>query len=503
MVCTCDTQPGPPLPESKGELKLLKLSKGSKGTAGTRGWSLSPQLSVTLEVEYDPKNEELHAVVARFLADSIIVDNHRFLPPKRKRKPSKTPFSAARRNENGVVEPVFSIYYRYLHGTFDKEIYGLRRCPVVPCFTHTIRLSMNVPYGPLPLLEFTQDDVNLFKQKAFDFADLEESKATPNGCLLIDKKYYAPEDTMFQNPPHVWMWNRSNSICRTLLALDTKINPAEGETLRHDPILCNNTRCMQRTHFKGFGSIEEQVKDKKIAYPNTARGKKRKQAEELLLEGQMSRREIREETGLSRSSIQLFSNGLKGLQPKERKDLIPENTEEYRKEVKAKWMNRVVIKGTCLTVPSEFLDYKGRPRYEKYLGKSRRPYTILYAIEKNNGVLPPRFIDGVEVVMEHNEIEGDENYCWNRPNCLNSNHVKPGTPASNAKTRKRRKGEENPSHIFTDAETEKISDLVGEGHTAEQIHLKSDFQHFTYRQIWRKVKYFQNKLQDEPSDEEE
>lgn len=433
-------------------------------------------------------DDNIRDTIIQFFSTKVReIDGHLIGHASHSKKRQKTKSRERFRYLKANKEEMTSLYRRFKVGDYDKKKYRLQLCPVLNCVDHTLLLLAHVGKGKvalehLPFCESTEDDFFNFLGKIYSLLDLEESRNDSKGCLLLDKKLYDPTDTLFREPPRLSLWGHQVAPQRALLALFLKKNPNPQESLRHDPVSCNQPRCMYLKHFKGYGTAKQQQEDRKLAQTNYPDREKRLKAEELLRNGKTVE-EVALETGYRESSLRAIRLEIQG---RKRKRAIAKDTPEYRKKTLMRIRKKVVIKGSCWTFkPKDLIKKgtnKGRPKRMSYLGKDRFPYTLTFALLRNNGIVPHN------TVMMHNEDPDLPDYCESRPNCSNAAHVEPGTrPLNNTKKSRYPRGDQHPSHIFTNAETAEIKRLASEGYKPKEIRMLPTFQNFTIEQISGKV----------------
>ena len=447
-----------------------------------------------LNLDIQVKNyEKLKEIVTKLKGKALNKNEHLILEVHRQTN-SLNNLRKQTKNELGCQEYVYSIVYRFEKKSFDKKKFYLRACPVAHCILHARLFHHNVPKGqPLPIGEITEDEVKDFKKRVSKLIDYDESKDTrfqtglPSDCLLISRKKFNPKDTKFTKLPQLCLMGKTVSIAKLQYCIKNKMTVPKYNvlTLRHDP-KCNTTRCLNEEHHLGFGTAKEQAQDKKIAGTYYRDEEKRKKVEKLIKENKKSRKEIAKETNYKVQSIDRIRRSLRGNV----KIPIVINTPEYQKKARKRLNDRIVEKKDgCFLLSVKFLNWEGRPKAKfAYLGKTVFPYTASWALEKNKGELPPKFTDGEQSVIMHND-----EICVHRPNCINPAHLHLGNRTLNNQTRKRnRTGEKNHNAVFSDQDRTKILQLHEQDSSVSEI--CSKFEDYTYQQIKNLINYQKRKI---------
>ena len=151
---------------------------------------------------------------------------------------------------------------------------------------------------------------------------------------------------------------------------------------------------------------------------------------------------------------------------------------EYRKKVTDRLNLICKIDGECHILPPHLLNWDGRPKHSfLYLGKSVFPYTASWALNHNNGNLPPKLVDGTRSMIMH-----DDERCVHRPNCCNPAHLKLGNSSQNMKTAHCQTGEKRKNAIFSDVSRKKILELWKQNVSLDSIQL--EFPTYRHLQIY-------------------
>lgn len=392
-----------------------------------------------------------------------------------------------------VREHINVLYHRFKFGDHESSQFDLRKCPVTGCIDHGLlvrKSQRKVPIDKLPYPSALDDELFDFRSRVYARVDWEESRIDGKGCFLLNKSLYRPNDPCFRDPPQFSLWNHSVLAHRALLALYLKQIPQKGMSTRHNPIVCNNPRCVNITHLLGFGSAKDQANDKRRAGTCYQDFAKRKKVEKLIEERKSNKYVVRQ-TGYSFQQVRKIRRQLKGT---ERTRTIPKDTPEYREKFLKKIWDRVEIKDTCWTMAPKFLitvgKSAGRPKRMNYLGRNRAAYTINFGLRKNNGIVPD------DTLIMHNDDPNSANYCKHRPNCVNADHLDDGTRSLNNQRGSEAKAEysRRRKRIFSESQAEQMNEFCAKGYTGKKIRTFPTFEQFTCRQLNYKISHIKNKL---------